>query len=299
MNGVFYMDVSFKKVVSFLGLMILCNSSSFALAKKLDRAATDPVEERAKQEEKIPPNYFAITLYKPTYILPFYYTGSPANAIYQNNAPANQRIKNAEFKYQFSLKVPLWKNINSSISSLFFSYTQRSYWQLYNHSPFFRESNYEPEIFLANEVNWVLHQNWKMNFLNAGVSHQSNGYGNSLQRGWNRFYLDAVNSVGDWMVGLRPWYIISSNDNNRDIGNYLGHGSITVAYQYKKNVFSIQAHNLVENINRATAEVTWSFPITPYIKGYVQLFSGYGQSLIEYNHRTNSAGIGIAFNDWI
>ncbi|MFN7095894.1 MAG: phospholipase A, partial [Burkholderiales bacterium] len=26
---------------------------------------------------------------------------------------------------------------------------------------------------------------------------------------------------------------------------------------------------------------------------------GYGQSMIEYNHYTNSIGIGIALNDWI
>jgi len=65
-------------------------------------------------------------------------------------------------------------------------------------------------------------------------------------------------------------------------------------------VFSIQAYNVIESqARRPSVELAWSFPITPYIKGYVQLFSGYGQSLIEYNHHTNSAGVGIALSDWV
>jgi phospholipase A1 len=35
------------------------------------------------------------------------------------------------------------------------------------------------------------------------------------------------------------------------------------------------------------------------MKGYVQFFNGYGQNLIEYNHRTAAIGIGFAFSDWL
>jgi len=35
------------------------------------------------------------------------------------------------------------------------------------------------------------------------------------------------------------------------------------------------------------------------VKGYVQVFSGYGQSLIDYNRYTNGVGIGFALSDWI
>lgn len=102
------------------------------------------------------------------------------------------------------------------------------------------------------------------------------------------------------MISVKPWFILSTDKNNKDIGKYLGHGRILTSYKYHRQVFSFTAYNFIENqCKRPSAEITWSFPISSYIKGYVQVFSGYGQSLIEYNHRTNSAGIGIALSDWL
>lgn len=291
--------MNIKNILLILGTIILLCKATICLADS-SKHTTSPVKDRTKKEEKIPPNYFAITFYKPTYILPYYYTGSPDNAVYQNNTPNNEQLKNAEFKYQLSFKVPVWKNILNHRSSLFLAYTQLSYWQLYNRRAFFRESDYEPEIFLTNEINLHLFKDWHVNFLNIGASHQSNGFGNALERSWNRLYLDVISSGNNWMVSIKPWYILSTNSNNDNIGQFLGYGQVLVGYKYHKQVFSLTVHNIVEGGGkRATAELTWSFPLTNYVKGYMQIFSGYGQSLIEYNHRTNSAGIGIALSDWV
>ena len=58
-------------------------------------------------------------------------------------------------------------------------------------------------------------------------------------------------------------------------------------------------NNITSLFRRGAVELTWSFPIQKYVKGYVQAFSGYGQSLIEYDHYTDSIGIGIALSDVI
>jgi len=261
------------------------------------------VEERAKKENEIPPNFFAVTFYKPTYVLPYYYTRSPYDSIYKNNTPNNEEIMRADIKFQLSFKVPVWKNMFNHPTSLYLAYSQLSYWQAYNQTAFFRETDYEPEIFVANEINWRVLNHWNINFLNFGAVHQSNGKGGIQERSWNRFYLEAVSSSDHWMFSIKPWYVFhdkSTTKYNPNIASYLGYGEIIVAYKYGRQVVAIQAHNLIESGGRrATADLTWSFPITSYLNGYVDIFSGYGQSLIEYNHRTNSAGVGIALSNWV
>ena len=261
------------------------------------------IEKRSEKESIIPPNYFAVTFYKPNYVLPFYYTGSPDNAVYRYSTPGNEQIKKTEIKFQLSLKVPIWKEILHYPSSLYFAYTQLSYWQAYNKTAFFRETDYEPELFLANEINFRLFKRWVINFINVGVVHQSNGFGNRLERSWNRIYLEAITSNDVLMFSIKPWYVFHDSTytfKNPDLADYLGYGEITLAYKFGAQILSLQMHSIFEQGGkRITGLATWSFPVTPYLYGYVQLFSGYGQSLIEYNHRTNSFGLGIALSNWI
>jgi len=106
--------------------------------------SNDVVEQRAALEQPSRDNSFLISFYKPTYFLPAYYTVSPYREIY--NGTNQQNLKNLEFKFQFSLKVPIIHQIFGYKSILYFAYTQLSYWQAYASSPFFRESNYEPEL---------------------------------------------------------------------------------------------------------------------------------------------------------
>lgn len=305
-----------KKIIfPFVGIIILANLTSYSFAEPSSpidclskenistHFCNDAFETRIKKEQQTELNPFLIAFHKPTYLLPYYYTGSPYNSVYANNTPNNEALDHEEIKYQLSFKVPLWKNIFHRNSTLFLAYSQMSYWQAYNKSAFFRETDYEPEVFLANEVHLPLIRNWEMNFVTFGAVHQSNGQGGELERSWNRLYALILISRGNWMFGIKPWYIFQDSTyirQNPNMASYMGHGSILITYKYYNQVLSLEARNLIEGGgNRMGSTFSWSFPLTSYLKGYVQIFSGYGQSLIEYNHRTNSIGVGIALSDWL
>ena len=292
-----------KRIINlFLLLLFFCYINT-ANAETTPPQTSNPVLQRVKSEAKAEENPYAITFYRPTYLLPFYETFSPYNSVYQGKTPGGESLKPVEIKYQLSFKVPVWKNILQSHYSFFIAYSQLSYWQAYDHRAFFRETDYEPEIFLADELNYHLGKKWILNFLDVGLVHQSNGQGSTLERSWNRAYLAAIASTSHWFVTFIPWIVVHDSSyqrQNPDMAHYLGHEEIIIACKYGNQVISLETQNALESGGRrAGTTLSWSFPVTKFIKGYVQVFSGYGQSLIEYNHRTNSVGVGIALSNWL
>ena len=266
-----------------------------------NESANSVVDENINEQKKLAKLPFAVALLPQTYLLPIYYTASPYQAIYKHQTPQGQVVDNAEFKYQFGLEMPLWSDLFHSGTSFYASYQQLSYWQFYASSQYFRETNYEPSLYW--EINWPDNALWQL-----GIVHQSNGRGGELERSWNRAYVDFRYSGDNWLLSIKPWVLIfkdeSSNIHNPDIDDFLGYGRVVFAYELFQQTFSVTLQNFVESgFDRGSVELSWSFPLTSIglnkVRGFVQYFSGYGQSLIEYDHRTNSVGAGVILADWI
>lgn len=284
----------FKKV-AILGCLLLPVSSP-AVYASTETAA----QQRETLQNQQVDNPYVISLYEPTYIMPFSYTSSwGRDAQIEDDELDN--LNHIEAKFQLSVKAPIWRNFFGYKNSINLAYTQLSFWQLYSHSPYFRETDYQPEIFFSNNLGKNLFGSWNLSFLNIGAMHESNGRGGNEERSWNRAYLETIISKQNWLLSIRPWYVIPGNslDNNRDIAKYLGYERIVLSYKFHQQTFSISAYNLEHLTSRSSVEATWSFPLVRQFRGYIQGFSGYGQSLIEYNHYTDSISVGIALNDWI
>lgn len=266
------------------------------LSKELADVPKKTDEQLSNIERNVESSSYKLISYKPTYVLPFYYTATPYDAIYKNNIPRNQKLMQTEFKGQFSFQVPLIPHLFSKKNSLNFGYTQESFWQAYNKSAFFRESNYAPELFLRSIIN--------TNFTSKlGVIHQSNGCGYIYERSWNRVYGEAIFSGKNWMLSLEPWLRLresKAKDHNPNIEDYLGNGRVLLVFKLGSNTLSLTTRNNIQShFKRGAEKLTWSFPLTKHVRGLVEVFSGYGQSLIEYNHYTNTFALGISISDWM
>lgn len=225
-----------------------------------------------------------------------------------NQAPRGNVPKASELKFQISLKAPLpvtwpWGD------TLWFGYTQQSHWQTFNggDSRPFRESNYEPELIFASHrfgADVPMLGPLTPRFLNLSYLHQSNGQSLPRSRSWNRLTAQLgseyrLNSADEddvekrLAVLIRPWWRMPENavsDDNPDITKYLGHGDIEIDYW--------RGRVMVSALLRARAvQLDWSFPLTDEANAlslHLQYFSGYGESLIDYNHKLHSFSIGVS-----
>lgn len=266
-----------------------------------DRQEISAVEERIRKEKATRENSFVLTPHRPNYVLPFTYNFDLNKAPYGAQGDALEPV---EVKFQISFKAPVAEDLFGSNDALFFAYTQLSLWQAYNsnYSSPFRETNYEPEVYLIFGTD-VPVLGLRNRLLSFGIVHQSNGREEPLSRSWNRVYAEFVLDRGRFALSLKPWYRFrepAATDDNPDIGRYLGPGEVRMAYEWKKYVLALMLRNNFRVDDQKGAEqLEFSFPLTKKLKGYFQYFYGYGETLIDYHARTNRVGVGILLTDWL
>lgn len=290
-----------RRLTALFAATLLCPAAAFAQTdvNQLTPTATAPQEEQV--QVKVPHSLArcldheaepfmligaqrCLSFHKPMYVMP---------ATYANRYSSDE----SELVFQLSLKLRLFG------TNLFFGYTQRSYWQVFNASESrpFRETNYNPELFYR----------WKpqLDFCpscggDIGIEHESNGQEVGDSRSWNRIYGTLFHEWDRTLVHLKLWYRIPEDkkktpddpkgDDNPDIHRYLGYGELRVQ-QRLFNDDHLAAIMLRGNpaAGKAAVELNYSVPFGDYLYWNVYLFNGYGDSLIDYNRSVTRVGIGV------
>lgn len=251
---------------------------------------------------------FAPRAYRPVYLLPATWTDR-VNRRPQSPQPANSMgtdldLRDIETKYQISLKAKLGHHLLGTAFSLWGGYTQSSRWQVYNgaESRPFRETNYEPEVILVWPLQGTL-LGWQMRMGSVAINHQSNGRSLPLSRSWNRIIGSLALERDDWVAELRPWLRIRespADDDNPDIEDHIGRIELQLSRYWADQVLTLQLrHSLRTGArSRGSAQLDWVFPMRGALHGYLQVFSGYGESLVDYNQSQTKLGLGVTIAGW-
>jgi phospholipase A1 len=290
-----------------------CQAEIDQTAEKQDELAhteENALERRVRLEDSSFGNLWTITPHKRNYILLAAHNfSSPNEGPWEEAAGKDLTLTKTEVKYQVSFKFMLWEDIFKKWKNgdLYFAYTQLAMWQLYNRdisSPF-RDTNYEPEAFLAFDTAWDIF-GFKNRFFLIGFSHQSNGREEPLSRSWNRIYANFIMHRGNLVLSVKPWFRIpedEESDDNPDIEDFLGYGELRAIYRTGDNTFGIMLRNnlKIHGDNRGAVQFDWSFPLpgTDRIKGYIQYFNGYGECLLDYNASSSRLGAGFLLTDFL
>ena len=240
---------------------------------------------------------FNLRAYKENYFLPFSYR---YDSKYVDNDAHGHISKEAETEFQVSLQYDFAFNLFGVGEIYGFAYTQRSWWQLYANSAFFRETNYQPELFVIFPAYRILKKSY-FKGIKVAFIHQSNGRGGEWERSWNRISLYGYFLVKNLLIELQGWYrLADTTDYNPDLLDYLGYAKLKFILPYKKHLFKLHIGGNVRT-KKSAVTFTYSYPLPIREKEndlffFVKTFNGYGESLVDYNHKVNKISIGLALS---
>ncbi|MCJ8318821.1 MAG: phospholipase A [Colwellia sp.] len=279
------------------------------IKKKCQEIVKNPLTKRILLEKHASSNPFAIIPHKPNYLLPL--TFFNANEVPYQDILQGYSLDNVETKFQVSMKYVITRDIFVENLDIYAAFTATSWWQSYNDdiSSAFRETNYEPELIFSYKSPWSF---FGMTVSNTSLSfnHQSNGQAGELSRSWNRI-IGGVVIVDDNLIwNLRAWYRIpeeekssiedTTGDDNPNIEDYMGYGELGILWKVTPDHnIDLMFRNNLKSENKGAIQLGWSFPLSKHLRGYVEYFNGYGESLIYYNEKVSRIGIGVKLTDWL
>lgn len=234
---------------------------------------------------------------------------------------AAQALQRYETKLQVSVRSKVAANLltngtrpDDDRDSLWFGYTQQNYWQIFNgkSSRPFRSNDYEPELIYIYPHQLALPGGFSYRLSGVGLVHQSNGQSDPLSRSWNRVYvMGAVEKKlgpnSHLTLQARLWRRLPESDpvdDNPEIENFVGRAEAVATWQVDKlNTLGLTLRHALRSPARGSVKLDWMLapPSAPDYAGlryHLEFFSGYGDSLIDYNRRRNVLSVGVSLVDW-
>jgi phospholipase A1 len=86
-------------------------------------------------------------------------------------------------------------------------------------------------------------------------------------------------------------------DENPLITRFIGAGDIVIGFHHRGHQFSLMGRHSLRghDQSRGAVQVQWALPIKGQMKVFFQVFHGYGEILIDYNHKQTTLGFGLSW----
>jgi len=203
-------------------------------------------------------------------------------------------------RFQFSFKYRIFEKggtvVNHApwLKNFNFAYTQTSLWDLSNDSAPFEDSSYRPSFFFDIQKSNAL--SWVPAFIRTGYEHESNGQAGADSRSMDTAYLWAFwggrFKGRDWFIGPKVWSYLQKADENQDIEEFKGYGELWLQYG-NEDSWLLATKFRPGRLSHSALQVELSWPTRRSIFArtggflFVQYFDGYGESLLDYNQRSD------------
>lgn len=212
-----------------------------------------------------------------------------------NGIPMNKEVTKytANVKFQISIQQRLTKAILPFNTFLTLTYTQKSFWNIFENSSPFTDNNYNPGLAIIKPF---VYDNQLRGMNSFAFEHESNGKDSIDSRSWNFFVLSGSYFFNTcFSIQAKVWagWV---GEENADLLNYRGYGLIAFNYRCLNNRFWISAIiNPRKKLGDFNTQLEFNFKPVSKANQYlfVQWYNGYGESLLEYNCYTSMIRVGI------
>jgi outer membrane phospholipase A len=232
-------------------------------------------------------------------------------------------------KFQFSLKYQIFSDhgqideLAPWASNLYVAYSQTSFWDIGGESSPFFDSSYRPEFLFQlgpRRASWFDEIGMTRFDVQAGLKHESNGKDGLDSRSMNTVYISPILTFGDpghdrlreqagrsaddtFFVAVAPrvWaYVLDIDDTNQDIYHYRGYGDLRLVAGWRGGFQAAFIGRLGNDWDKGSLQVDLTYPLQKlavrdlgmYL--HAQLFTGYGESLLEYNESDTTFRMGLS-----
>ncbi len=213
---------------------------------------------------------------------------------------------NFQFSFQYRLFNPGGFLAQQApwIGGFHLGYTQRAIWDLKDESIPFEDTSYMPELFyLVPKIDLQMDRVSAFG-IQSGIQHESNGEGGDDSRSTNYLYIQPILGIhlaGPYHLKVAPkiFTIFANEDEtNPDLVDYIGYVNLELGI-FDPNGLALNTHSLWAS-EGPTVQLDLTYPMTRLLGKSLNLylqaqyFSGYAQTLINYNVRQSAFRLGVA-----
>ena len=313
-----------KYLLSYIALGSLLVWSSVSSASECDYGADEEclessfgkLNDRIDQYWELTPEHkrglYRMRTFQANYLLPYHYSSNinqrPSSPTL-GPAASNGIYRNHEAKIQISLRTKVREDFLLPNADIWVAYTQTSMWQIWTHedSAPFRSTDHNPEIFYVVPVTEQFDffpGPINLRMFRFGLAHQSNGQREPESRSWNYWVFSGAFDIKDVFFEATYKRRINEsidNDDNPDLVHYGGNLETSFTGVLNTTTYRFTRTSPNFSLNRGAWQLDLTHPVYPSmpdgIRFHLQIFSGYNETMLDYNHRQNRTGIGfVLFN---
>lgn len=209
------------------------------------------------------------------------------------------------FKYQLLNEAGWLAKHAPALKGFNVAYTQTSLWDLRAPSAPFFDTSYKPAfIYSWDRVVGREDVDWFRLDLQGGAQHESNGKNGVDSRSQNILYFRPTLVFGRddrFQLTLQPrvWGYVGDLSDNPDLDEYRGYFDLRAVMGWRRGLQLSALGRMGHEGNHHSAQFDLTYPMMKIVGSFsvylqAQYFTGYGESLLRYNQRTDSFRVGFA-----